>query len=127
MARRSYGTGSLYVRRDAHGREWWYGQWWAGSRRPRRRIGPRRQPGGRDGLTRSQAERRLRKLMESESAAVARAAAEQRLSVAEVGDRYVDHRERVMGRKRTTIQDYRIIIWRHFEPFFGDRAIERIG
>jgi hypothetical protein len=33
MARRSYGTGSLAVRRDARGRESWYGQWWAGTRR----------------------------------------------------------------------------------------------
>jgi hypothetical protein len=32
MSRRSYGTGSLYVRRDSAGRETWYGQWRAGAK-----------------------------------------------------------------------------------------------
>ncbi len=30
VAKRSYGSGSLYIRRDATGRENWYGQWWSG-------------------------------------------------------------------------------------------------
>jgi integrase len=33
----------------------------------------------------------------------------------------------VMERKRTTVQDYRIILRRHFGPFFGDKPIERIS
>ena len=32
MARRSYGTGSLYVRADQHGNESWYGHWRIGDR-----------------------------------------------------------------------------------------------
>jgi integrase len=48
------------------------------------------------------------------------------MSLVEAGERYIDHREEVMERKRTTIQDYRIMVRRHFSPFFGDRAIERI-
>jgi hypothetical protein len=50
-ARRSYGTGSLYVRTDARGRESWYGKWYIGFRRTQRRIGPKRKPSTRDGLT----------------------------------------------------------------------------
>jgi integrase len=126
MTRRSYGTGSLFVRRDARGREYWYGQWWAGNRRPKRKLGPKRPPGSRDGLTRGQAERALRQLIERESAA-AQATPERRLSLTDLGGRYVDHREQVMERKRTTIQDYRIILSRHLTPFFADKAIERIS
>ena len=61
--RRSYGTGSLYVRADRHGRETWYGQWHANGRRVKRKIGRKRAEGSRDGLTRAQAEAELRRLM----------------------------------------------------------------
>jgi Phage integrase, N-terminal SAM-like domain len=32
----------------------------------------------------------------------------------------------VKERKRTTIQDYRGYLRRHIEPFFGERALDRI-
>src|SRR3954453_3956727 len=79
MSRRSYGTGSLYVRRDAAGRETWYGQWRAGARLVKRRIGPRREPGTSNGLTKAQAERELRRKIDSERAAMSR----ERLTIAE--------------------------------------------
>jgi hypothetical protein len=60
MARRSYGTGSLFAHRGR-----WYGKWRAGERQIKRVIGPKRQPGSRDGLTRKQAEAELRRLMQS--------------------------------------------------------------
>ena len=47
MARRSYGTGSLYIHADARGRETWYGRWHAGGRRVKRTLGPKRLPLGR--------------------------------------------------------------------------------
>lgn len=55
-SRRSYGTGTLYRRTDAHGREWWYGRWHNGASRPNRKIGPIRTRGGEEGLTRREAE-----------------------------------------------------------------------
>src|SRR6185436_134088 len=61
--KRAYGTGSLYVRRGAGGSDVYYGRWMAGSRKINRRIGPVRPPGGRDGLTRSEAEAELRRLI----------------------------------------------------------------
>ena len=58
-AKRRYGTGTVYVKHGSY-----YGKWWtpAGGR-ANRKIGPARRPGSADGLTRTEAERRLRELM----------------------------------------------------------------
>ena len=32
-----------------------------------------------------------------------------------------------MQHKRSTVQDYRIILTRHFVPFFGTRTIDRVS
>lgn len=63
--RRSDGTGSLHVYKGTGGKETWYGRWRVGKKRVKRRIGPKRKPGGRTGLTRTQAEAEaeLRRLM----------------------------------------------------------------
>ena len=66
MGKRSYGSGRLFARADSGGRETWYGSWWAGEVRVKRRIGPKRRPGTADGLTCSQAERELRHLIATE-------------------------------------------------------------
>lgn len=71
MAKRSYGTGALYVRRDARSRETWYGKWRVGGRQVKRRIGTVRRTGTRRGLTRAQAERQLRRTIESTVPALA--------------------------------------------------------
>lgn len=123
MSRRSYGTGHLYVKADGDGRETWYGQWYAAGRRVKRRIGPKRPRGSRDGLTRAQAEREMRQRMEQD--AVVRSVAERR-TIKQAGELYIDHLEHVMERKRSTIQDYRGYVRGHFEPFFRDRALDRI-
>jgi len=123
VSRRSYGTGHLYVKADGVGRETWYGQWYAAGRRVKRRIGPKRPRGSRDGLTRAQAEREMRQRMEQD--AVVRSAGERR-TIKQAGDLYIDHLENVMERKRSTIQDYRGYVRGHFEPFFRDRALDRI-
>ena len=60
--RRGYGTGSL----RAIGRSW-IGSWYAtDGRKIRRKVGPARTPGERDGLTKSQAEERFRKMRDAE-------------------------------------------------------------
>jgi integrase len=121
MARRSYGAGSLFVRRDSRGRETWYGKWYSGTRRVKRKIGPKRQPGSRDGLTRPQAERELHRRMESERPVV-----RSRLTIQSAGLRYLDHLEHVLERKPTTVSDYGYMLRRHFEPFFGSRPLAGI-
>src|SRR6266508_3256698 len=99
MAKRSYGTGSLFIKGDK-----WYGRWWVGAQRVKRLLGPVRRPGSTDGLTRTQAERELRRRIEDDAMVVR---SHSRRTLADAGARYVDHLEHVMERKRTTIQNYR--------------------
>jgi len=62
MAKRSYGTGQLYVKQEA-----WFGRWrTSDGRRLNRRLGPVRQPGTAMGLTRHEVERVFRKVREAE-------------------------------------------------------------
>ncbi len=123
MARRSYGSGSLYVRKDAAGSEAWYGRWYVGRERVKRRIGAKRQPGQRSGLTRSQAEAELRRRMQAETITATGGAA--RLSLAEAGARLVASLE-ARGRKASTLAAYETTLRAHLVPFFGERAIGRI-
>ena len=122
MAKRSYGSGSLFVHTDKTGKESWYGSWRAGSRRVRRKIGPKRAAGATRGLTRVQAERELRKRIDNDLILNAG----DRKSLGEAGTLYIDHLEHVMDRKRSTLQDYRGYLRRHLEKFFGDGPIDRI-
>lgn len=121
MARRSYGAGSLFVRADANGKESWYGRWYTAGKQLQRRIGAKRLPGTRTGLTRAQAERELARRIELERPAVRSG-----LTIQSAGQRYLDHLELVLERKPTTLGDYRSMMRRHVEPFFGTRALERI-
>ena len=58
-SRRSYGTGSIFERAGAY-----YGRWYdASGRRVKRRLGAIRTAGASDGLTRTQAEREMRRRM----------------------------------------------------------------
>src|SRR5262245_19058102 len=88
VAKRSYGTGALYIRRDARGRDTWYGKWRVGGKQVKRRIGVVRQTGTREGLTRAQAERELRRKIESTVPAVS---AGERRTVEEAGEQLVNH------------------------------------
>lgn len=123
MPRRSYGTGSLGSRRDKRGRETWYARVRVGGRQLKKAIGPKREPGGRDGLTRRQAEARLRRLIEELERAPAVA---ERLTVEEIGTRYIQHLT-ALGRRRSTLQDYKSYLRVHLVPFFGELPLEKIG
>jgi integrase len=116
--KRSYGTGNLRVRRGA-----WYGQWHVGGRRVQRKLGAVRQPGTRQGLTKRQAEARLRELIQDVKPAPA---GSEQLTVAEAGERYIRHVEHVLERKPTTVADYGSILRRHLAPHFGQAGIDKI-
>jgi hypothetical protein len=58
MGRRPYGTGSVYEQGAS-----WYGRWYQNGKRVKRKIGPIRQPGSRDGLTENMAGKRLQRMM----------------------------------------------------------------
>jgi integrase len=121
--RRAPGTGSLIIHRDAAGRESYYGQWTPpGGKQIKRRVGFKRTPGSAEGLTVRQAETGLRKLMASVTAT---APVGERLTIAEVGAKYLAHLERV-GRKRSTIAAAEMTLRAHLEPFFAERALDAI-
>jgi integrase len=120
--RRARGTGSLTARRDTAGRDTWYGRFWLNGRLVKRRIGLKRPAGEKHGLTRSQAEAELRRLMQEAAAAPP---VVERLNVAEAGERYIDHLERI-GRKRATLEAYESTLRVHLAPFFAGRSLDAV-
>ena len=123
MARRAYGSGSLQSKQLKSGGEVWIGRWYdSQGARVKRHLGSKRPRGSAIGLTRAQAERALRKLIDSES----RAVRVERITLGEAGRRYVESRE-ALGRSPVTIEDYRSVVRVHFAPFFGEISIDRIS
>jgi len=117
-SRRAYGSGSIVIKRGAY-----FVKWRSGGRQVKRRLGPVRKVGTRQGLTKTQAEAQLRALMaEPFSAPVC-----QRLTVEEAGTHYLRHLQLVEERKPATIQDYRIILENHLGPAFGSRSLEQVS
>jgi hypothetical protein len=121
--RRSYGTGSLWERTDQGGSVTFYGEWRADGRKVRRRVGPKRAEGGRDGLTRAQAERELRRLM-AEIVPTPHAAGDA-LTIAELGRRYVA-RMRHDGRKHSSIVAVESVLATWLVPYFAERDLRRV-
>lgn len=118
-SKRSYGSGAIVEERGS-----FYGKWRISARQVKRKLGPIRKPGSREGLTRTQAEKVLRRKM----AEVRIVIPEERITYQEVGDRYLHHLEHIKRRKDTTIQDYKIIHNKHFAPHFGEnKAVDAIG
>lgn len=87
----------------------------------KRSLGPVRRPGTRDGLTRLQAER----VLQHQITAMKVAPLVQSVTLEDAGNRYIDHLEAV-GRKRSTLMDYRSYMRVHLVPHFGERSIEKI-
>ena len=123
-ARRSYGTGSLYVRTDATGRETWYGQWRANGRQVKRRIGPKRAD-GRQGRPHPHAGRGRAAAAHGRRAGRAPAARASGSTSPRSARRYLVHAER-RGRKPSTRQNIESEVRVHLAPFFGDRALDAI-
>jgi integrase len=124
-ARRPHGTGRLWPRFDRAGQETWYASWRAaGGRRVKRRIGLKRQPGSREGLTKVQAEAELRRLMGDTQAR--RQTSGDRVTVEEATRCRLAHAER-QGLKLSSQQDIASIERKHLRPFFGDQSLDSIG
>lgn len=122
ISKRSYGTGSLFIRTDAAGRDSWYGQWRSGDTIVKRKLGVKRQAGTRDGLTKAQAEAELRRRIAAERPSTS---PQERLTVAEAGERYLVHLASI-GRKRSTLMDYESHLRVHLAPFFRAKQLHRI-
>jgi integrase len=120
MSKRGYGSGALYEKNGI-----WYGRWHAASgARPHRRIGLARKPGSRDGLTRSQAERELRRLMDAEE--IVRSRDRAAPTLAELGD-MLEARLESLGRKRSTIETVESHVRVHIAPWFGDLGVDELN
>src|ERR1039458_2690163 len=122
-ARRSYGSGSLYVRRDKAGCETWYGHWRADGTQLKRRIGDKRATGSRDGLTRTQAEAELRRQMAGVKPATH--VSGDALTIADLGDRYLADLKR-QGRKRATLVAVESAVRVWFRPFLVDKDLRKL-
>jgi integrase len=120
--RRPYGAGALMERADSAGRVSWYGKWRHNGVQVKRRIGPKRSEGTRDGLTRRQAEAELRRLMGEVKPSTVQG---ERLTVEEVASRYVRHAER-RGCKPSTCANIESDARVHLTPFFAGKAIDAI-
>jgi Phage integrase, N-terminal SAM-like domain len=119
--RRAYGTGTLYVQERANGQELWYGRWHLGGRRVNRRLGPKRRRGTGEGLNRTQAEAKLRRLMVRERPPAAGSS----VSFASTADLMLRDLE-ALGRKPTTLDNYRSILRAHLLPRFGEVAVSHV-
>jgi integrase len=115
-AKRRYGTGSIFEKRNA-----WYGQWRVRNRTITRKLGPIRTPGSRDGLTRKTAEARLRKLMSE----VTVTPLFERMTIEEAGERLIQQLV-TKGRKASTTVGYESYLRVHVAPFFGEKSIADI-
>jgi integrase len=120
--RRPNGTGSLFIRRERSGRDVYYGKWRIGNEQVKRRIGPKRNPSTREGLTRTQAEAELRRLMASLQQPAALGG---RITVKEGGELLIES-VRAKGRKKATIEGYESHIRVHLVPFFDQQRLDRI-
>ncbi len=118
--RRPYGSGSLYARGGV-----WYGHWRGDSgRQVKRRVGPVRSQGSRDGLTRKQAEAELRKLISTvEPGPIVQGDA---LTIAELGRRYLADAE-APTRKRATVTAVESILRVWLEPYFAEQDVRKIS
>src|SRR6202035_2296317 len=122
--KRPYGSGALYVRTDAAGRESYYARWRSDDgREVKRRLGLKRAPHEADGMTKSEAEDELRRLR-AEVKPTGHAG--DALTVAELGARYIADLER-QSRKKATVVAVRSILRVWLEPFFGERDVRRIA
>lgn len=122
VPRRSYGTGRLYPVTDARGRETWYATWYSNGRRVKRKVGPARTEGARDGLTKAQAEKKLRRMIDEIEVAPPLG---ERSTLSDLVPRYIRHLEE-LGRKRSTVAAVRGHFEHWFVPYLGGRALDAI-
>ena len=101
--------------------------WRDGSgRQVKRVLGPVRVKGSPVGLSKTEANEELRKLMSAVRPADTRVTPQSmRLTVKTVGD-LIGERQRVAGRRPATIRAFEVNVRVHLVPFFGDRGLAEI-
>lgn len=113
--RRAYGSGRIFVKHDA-----WYGSWrMASGTRATRKLGPVRK--GRDGLTKTQAEVKLRELMLAD-ASVKIPRGIHAPTVQQIGIALIARLERD-NKKRSHIESVESHLRAHINPMIGDQRV----
>jgi integrase len=116
MSRRSNGAGTVFIK---HGN--YYGRWYApDGGRTNRKLGRVRRPGTAAGLTRAQAEKRLRELM-----ATVQATTDSDTTVAVAGEALLARLE-ARACAKSHIETVESHLRVHLVPFFGNRPLDRI-
>jgi integrase len=118
--RRPRGTGEIFEKHDAY-----YGRWHVKGKKVLRKLGPVRKPGSRQGLTKTQAEARLRELM-SQTAKAPALVVEGGMTIDEVGARHIKHLLRKGRKPDTTLANYESELRVHLVPQFGTTPIDQI-
>lgn len=120
MAKRGYGTGQLYLKHGAY-----YGRWRTlDGRKLNRKVGTARGDADTSGLTRTEAERRFRKLQEAEERRPIRAGSE-RHTLDEATDS-LRRRLAVEGARRSYLQNCESMQRVHISPRLGDKPVDRV-
>jgi len=113
--KRAYGTGSVEPKGNS-----WLGRWRVAGKPVKRSLGPIKSKDRPDGLTRTQAEARLREKMAEYKPAGEEVTVP---TFAVAGTRHIN-RLKVMGRKRSTTEEYESCKRIHLDPEFGDRPVD---
>jgi hypothetical protein len=119
--KREYGTGTLYIDTD--------GCWWArwrtrDGRRPHRKLGTARTPGRREGLTKKEAEGKLRELMLADNGGE-RSRARAAPTVEEMGEALIA-RMRRDDLKKGHIETGSGHLRKHIDPLLGDMLVSEV-
>src|SRR4051812_344746 len=118
MARRTHGTGHLWEQNGVY-----YGRWRASDgRNLNRRIGPKRRSGSRDGLTKTQAERKLRSMQEDEERRPRPARDDARHTVDEAATS-LRRQLALQGARKSYLEGCESMQRVHVRPTLGDRAL----
>ncbi len=115
--KRANGAGTIYIKHGSY-----YGRWLTQSGgRTNRKLGPVRRPGTAAGLTRAQAERRLRAVMDQVEVRT-----DPELTVATAGVALLAQLE-VRGASKSHRETVESHLRVHLEPYFKDKSLDRIS
>src|SRR5450755_372771 len=101
----------------------WMGKWYVRGKPVKRSLGPIRQPGSREGMTKTQAEAKLRDLISETSTAPPPVA--EGMTVEQVGSRLITQLK-AKNRKPSTVENYESYLRVHLAPHFGETPVSEI-
>ena len=122
MARRTYGTGHLYIKCGAY-----YGRWRiADGRLVNRKVGAVRPVGTREGLTQAQAEREMRRLQEVEAGRPAPARSAERHAVLDAAES-LRRQLALEGARKSYLEGCESMQRVHIAPRLGDKLLDMVA